>query len=182
MFEVDILAMMLKTTIIGKNLCYSNIRFILKLEKIMKLSVLMVLVVLAVAAFATRVKLRDTHSAIVADGIEQINKLDWKTIDTLIDRKETILDDKRVTVDGKEVNKDFAFKLIGYLSIIDWEHLHYLVDTHKSNVVGEILRRKKTPLIVTDALLRTQRMIEVDWNNYFKSFGNYQKTFYINRC
>lgn len=142
----------------------------------------MVLVVLAVAAFATDIKLRDTHLAIVADGIEQINGLDWKTINTLIDRKETILADKKVTVDGKEVNKDFAFKLIGHLSIINWEHLHELVNIHKSAVVGEILRREKTPLIVADALFRTQRMIGVDWNNYFKTFGNYQKPFYINRC
>lgn len=117
------------------------------------------------------VKKDNSSLAKIASALDQINELDWKTIDTLIDNKETILADKKVIVNGKEINKDYVFKLIGSLSRINWEELHQLLSVHKSSVANALSKQGKSPSAVADVLKRTELMKEIDWKNYFKSFG-----------
>lgn len=109
--------------------------------------------------------------AIIASLLDQINELDWKTIDTLIDNKETILADKKVIVNGKEINKDYVFKLIGSLSRNNWEELHQLLRIHISSVANALSKQGQSILILADVFKRTERMKSIDWKNYFKSFS-----------
>lgn len=105
--------------------------------------------------------------------MDPINAMDWNVIDKLIDNQKQILADKKVVVDGQEVNKDFAFKLIGYLSAIDWNHLHEILFNHKEMVENEVAYRGKDSAIVAEVLKHTSRMSGVNWKIYFQNFGNY---------
>lgn len=134
---------------------------------------------LALVALATGLRLKDVLLTTFGDEMEPINAMDWKTIDALIDNQKKILADKKVIVDGQEVNKDFAFKLIEQLSAINWSHLHETLMNHKGMVENEVASRGKNKAIVTEALRHTLRMAAVNWKMYFQNFGNYHFLMFI---
>lgn len=131
-------------------------------------------VFVAVVALASAGTLQEIQKQIKIIGgeLEEINKFDWKMIDHLINNQKTICISKKVIVDGKEFNKDYISQLLKAFSRIGWEGFYQLFSKYKTELMNQI-SRDGGKVNVDEMLARIGRTMEVNWEKYHESFGNY---------
>lgn len=128
----------------------------------------MAMVALASAGQPTQDELEEIKS--ISKELEEMNQLDWKLINHLIDNQQAICISKKVIVDGKEWKKDYMKKFLKGLSDINWEELYGLLEKYRTPIMNEILRDNRHVNVI-DMLMKIERMKGVNWENYYKSYG-----------
>lgn len=116
----------------------------------------------------------------IAQQLDQMNKFDWKTIESLMKNQNKFLADKKVFVDGTEMKNQYIFQLMGHLSRINWGTFHQLLSTH-TKIIQSQISKDGLNVNVTDMLTRTGRMKEFNWRHFWNQFGNFLNHFHLVR-
>lgn len=118
--------------------------------------------------------------------LEDLNSMDWKTIEAIINNNELLIHEQ-VSNKTHKMNRcldkwsigSFFFQSWGYiialldgLSKIDWERVNTVIHNEKN--IGDKRKMEEKYGVNVDYLIKqTERMCEIDWNSFYTAFGNW---------